>query len=1083
MYSAVLRCALATYGLNAFSFAVLAFAADSKIDSLISAEHRARDQKQWVEAEKFGTEAVEKAEDTGVSGTCSNAVKELALTYLQERKYVQAEPLFLRAAALGELAAFSAPVLADDYFGAGVAQNYQNKRSEAEVSLRKALLLLEKNAGTASPSLCPTLRELALALNGLHKRDEAISTFQRCLKIQQGLPGNKQLEAENTALSIANIYSDAGQLKESEDYLRQAVSTRESLNGANDPGLAAMLMNLGDLLRRRGQRNKEAEELLRRALALEDKKSSPNPSEKAFIQNDLALVLENENKLDEAESLLLQAVDMSEKANGENANTSRMLSNLAILYLRQTRLSEAEKLAARALALREQAFSSDHTGIVSEIYGLARVYATEGRFEDATKLYQRAYDIYTKTLGPDAPVSAAAARSLSSSLDAEHRYSAAEELVRASLLAVEKRYGSDNLQTAFALEGVASQLRRQGRLVEAEPLYLRAIGIRESAAGGKASELAAAWNTLGTFLREKGHYSEAFTMIKKAIDAATDDSARGAFISNLALVLLDEENFSLAESTLLRSMDLPDSENLPVHRLRRLGAIACARKQFTEGIPELEQALKHAEKLNLQQLQGTIFEDLGNASRDKGDLDASLGFYQKALDIDKRPQVETLELAMLYDNWGLLDLKQKKLSDAEQHFLTAKRILEKDVGSQSARTALCAAHLAWVYREQNRMFDAESLFRQSLAVEREEVSDDAPILRRCINDYADLLRSEHRDAEAKEMISAANKQHQSRVDTSASPLPDAASVSRETLLAQSGKTPVKAPFGNFSVWIDNSKWKQTKSSKTGELTFSNTDGVSHAELMSQKIPLSTEVLKTATIANFRAVDPDAKVITQQNVKVNGKDLVMMELDFSVNHMPYRFFGYLFGGKSGSIQLMAFTFRDLYQEKLSQLREFANGLQIDDDPMDAMPSNTRKLVSLNDGKESIAYDTTKWSQNPSPGSGQILFSSLAGDGFAVVTIEKIAVPFERLPELAMMNMRKADANVKLLFKEKRLVNGTQVWFLKTEASPQGIPLVYLQYLYSGAEGTIQVATFTGRNLIESKEPDLLSFLEGFQANVK
>ncbi len=585
-------------------------------------------------------------------------------------------------------------------------------------------------------------------------------------------------------------------------------------------------------------------------------------------------------------------------------------------------------------------------------------------------------------------------------------------------------------------------------------------------------------------MREKGHYGEAQTLIKKAIDAAAEESARGVYLGNLALVYLEEENYSLAESTILRSMDLPDTENLPVHRLRRLGAIACARQQFGEGIAELEEALKQAEKLNLEQLQAVIFEDLGNASRDKGDLDASRRSYQKALDIDKKQQLETLELATLYDNWGLLDLKQKKTSDAEQHFLTAKRILEKDMGSHSARTALCATHLALAYREQNRMFDAESMFRQALAVEREEVSDDAPILARCINDYADLLRSEHRDAEAKEMLSAANKPHPtSGAAASASPLTDAATVSRETLFAGTGKTQVKTPFGNFSVWVDNAKWKQTHTGKAGELTFTNTDGVSHAELMTQKIAMSLEVLKAATLANFRAIDPDAKVTKEENVKVNGKDLVMMEADVSFSHIPFKVLVYIFGGKSGTVQLSTLTFRDLYQEKVSQLREFANGLQIDDDPVDTLPSTTRKLVSLNDGKASIAYDTTKWSQNPSQGVGQIVFSSLAGDGFAVVTIEKIAAPFERLPELVLLNMRRADANAKLVVKEKRLVNGTQVWFLKVEASPKGIPLVYLQYLYTGAEGTIQVATFTGRNLIEAKEADLLSFLNSFQASSK
>jgi tetratricopeptide (TPR) repeat protein len=1070
--------------LIAVSLASIAFSADSKLDSLISDEHHARDQKQWADAERLGAEAIKKAAEAGpLSADCANAVKELAITYLSERKYAQAEPVFLRAAAIGELAAISVPVLADTYYGAGFVQNAQNKRKEAEVSLRKALLLLEKSAGSASPKLCATLRELGLALNGLQKRDEAISTLQRCLKIQQGLPKDKQLDAVNTESLLADIFTNAGQLKEAEDYLRQALSGRESISGTSDPSLVPILLRLGDVLRRRGQRDKEAEEILRRALALNDKIPSPNLSDSVWIRNDLALALENQNRLDEAESLLFQSLDMSDKRGGESVETSRILGNLAALYMRQSRLPEAERLAARALTLREQTLGSDSTGVVSEMNVLARVYNAEGRFEDATKLNQRAYDIYTKSLGPSAPLTISAARSLSGSLDLEHHYSAAEEIARASLLAAEKRYGSDNLETALALEAVVSCLRSQGRLVEAEPLCLRAIAIRERQPGVKPLELSGAWNFLGILLRDKGHYAEALTMLKKAVDAAANDSMRSLYLSNLALAYLAEENLTLAENTLLKSMDLPDNENLPAHRLDRLGVLACARKQFAEGIPELEEAFKQSEKMNQPGLQALILKDLGNANRDKGDLDAAGGYYQKSLAVEKQPKLETLQLAVLYDNWGLLDLRQKKISDAEQHFLAAKRIFEKSVGSQSARTALCAYHLAQAYRAQNRFSEAEAMFRQSLAVERDEVSREAPILQRIVNDFADCLQTQHRDAEAKQVLNMATKRNEIGAATLTSRLPfaDAKAVSVEMLPAYTGKTQVKAPFGNFSIWIDSAKWKQTHSSKSGQLTFSNIDGISQAVLMSEKIGAPLAALKDAVMSNFQKASPDVKVISEQHVKLNGKELLMMELDASINQMPYRSLGYFFGGKSGTVQLIVMTFKDVYNENLPQLRDFANGLQVDDDPMD--PLSSRKVLTVNDGKASIAYDTTKWVEIPSHQAGKIAFSSTSGDGFAAVTCEKIFVPFERLPDVAFLNLRNQDANARLILKEKRQINGTPVWFLKIEASPGGIPLVLLQYLYSAAEGTVQVAAGTGRNLIESKEPDLLGFLAGFQTSGK
>jgi hypothetical protein len=65
----------------------------------------------------------------------------------------------------------------------------------------------------------------------------------------------------------------------------------------------------------------------------------------------------------------------------------------------------------------------------------------------------------------------------------------------------------------------------------------------------------------------------------------------------------------------------------------------------------------------------------------------------------------------------------------------------------------------------------------------------------------------------------------------------------------------------------------------------------------------------------------------------------------------------------------------------------------------------------------------------------------------------------------------------MFKEKRRVNGVDVWFLRMDAELNKIPVVLCGYYYSGKSGTVQVVTFTGKSLFSQFEKDFMEFLNG------
>jgi hypothetical protein len=49
----------------------------------------------------------------------------------------------------------------------------------------------------------------------------------------------------------------------------------------------------------------------------------------------------------------------------------------------------------------------------------------------------------------------------------------------------------------------------------------------------------------------------------------------------------------------------------------------------------------------------------------------------------------------------------------------------------------------------------------------------------------------------------------------------------------------------------------------------------------------------------------------------------------------------------------------------------------------------------------------------------------------------------------------------------------------DAKPEGVPITFYGYYYSGDEGAIQVLTWTVQNLFREFKPELEAFLNGFE----
>lgn len=128
-----------------------------------------------------------------------------------------------------------------------------------------------------------------------------------------------------------------------------------------------------------------------------------------------------------------------------------------------------------------------------------------------------------------------------------------------------------------------------------------------------------------------------------------------------------------------------------------------------------------------------------------------------------------------------------------------------------------------------------------------------------------------------------------------------------------------------------------------------------------------------------------------------------------------------------------------------------------------------------------YDRSKWTldQEIDNTSAEFELTHVEGDRYAVIIPERIQIPLETLRIAAIANAKKVAPDTRIAFEEKRIVNNRKILCLKMDATIQGIPISYINYYYSGKAGAVQVMAYTGQNLLDEYNTDLMDLLNGFE----
>lgn len=96
-------------------------------------------------------------------------------------------------------------------------------------------------------------------------------------------------------------------------------------------------------------------------------------------------------------------------------------------------------------------------------------------------------------------------------------------------------------------------------------------------------------------------------------------------------------------------------------------------------------------------------------------------------------------------------------------------------------------------------------------------------------------------------------------------------------------------------------------------------------------------------------------------------------------------------------------------------------------------------------------------------------------------ERLEVPIDAFPLLALENAKKVAPDAKILNKEYRIVNGAKMLYMELEGTIQFLKLKFAGYYCSNESGSVQLVAFSPSNLFGDKLTEIEEFLNGFSSN--
>ncbi len=131
---------------------------------------------------------------------------------------------------------------------------------------------------------------------------------------------------------------------------------------------------------------------------------------------------------------------------------------------------------------------------------------------------------------------------------------------------------------------------------------------------------------------------------------------------------------------------------------------------------------------------------------------------------------------------------------------------------------------------------------------------------------------------------------------------------------------------NTGIYINPKKWsfKKATNNPEAEYEFQLKDGDLYGMVITEKVEIPLETLKSIALENGKAVAPDLKIIKEEYRIVNGLKVLLLHMNGTMQGIKFSYYGYYFSNANGTVQLITYTSQNLLDSYKSESEKLLNG---------------------------------------------------------------------------------------------------------------------------------------------------------------
>ncbi|QPN66539.1 tetratricopeptide repeat protein [Synechococcus sp. CBW1006] len=632
---------------------------------------------------------------------------------------------------------------------------------QAEAFYKRCLEARERLLGPEHPDTLTTIGNLAGLFRNMGDYDQAEASFNRCLEAQERLLGPEHPSTLTTVGNLGLLYSNKGNYDQAEVLYKRALEASERLLGPEHPHTLATVGNLGLLYSNKGNYD-QAEVLYKRALEASERLLGPEHPDTLTTIGNLAGLFQDKGDYDQAEVLYKRALEASERLLGpEHPSTLTTVGNLAGLFQDKGDYDQAEAYYKRALEARERLLGPEHPDTLTTVNNLGLLYSDKGDYDQAEAYYKRALEARERLLGPEHPDTLTTVNNLGLLYSDKGDYDQAEAYYNRCLEASERLLGPEHPDTLTTVGNLAGLFRNKGDYDQAEAYFNRCLEARERRLGPEHPDTNNTRYMLADLLSDQKRYDESIPLRRKELEVAAKRDGRDAPGTLTSIQRLAED--------LYRNHELEESEQLYREvlsgRITALGDNDVTTMASRYGLARTLSALGcYFESIELRRVE-LAWCEVQTDIEDSGTLISMYGLGCDLLSAGEEAEAEDLLTRCLEARERLLGPEHPDtistvfklatvLSNQERHqeaIPLRRRELDwcrQQSGDCDPGTITSIHKLAIDLRETGELEEAESLFRELIAAQKQSLDPDDFEIGTVLGDFAVTLWRSDKDEEA-----------------------------------------------------------------------------------------------------------------------------------------------------------------------------------------------------------------------------------------------------------------------------------------------------------------------------------------------